>query len=173
MNWKVNSSDLEKQLKSSAQVRLRKHWPKESKLSINDTIELSEDPAIITKPKVEIEESLLHQLQTFTQTEGQVIVHCLLYSTRKTGTMIRIWPSTFLFDNDSPHKSELVLAENISYYPTWQEVPAGKVAHFTLIFSALPKSCSSFDLIEVIPQLNGFTAADIQRNDSDVYFIRL
>jgi len=132
-----------------------------------------EEPDVITKPKVEIDKALLAELQTFTQTEGQVIVHCLLYSTRISGTMIRIWPSTFLFDNHSPHKSELVTAENISYYPVWQEVPSGKVATFTLVFTALPKSCSSFDLIEVIPQLNGFSAFEVKRNQTDVYFLRI
>ncbi len=132
-----------------------------------------EKPDIITKPKVEIDESLLAELQTYAQTEGQVIVHCLLYSTRSSGTLIRIWPSTYLFDNHSDHRSELVTAENITYHPVWQEVPAGKVAHFTLVFTALPKSCSSFDLIEVIPELNGFTALEIQRNQTDVYFIRI
>lgn len=128
---------------------------------------------IITKPKVEISEDLLAELETFTQTEGQVIIHCLLYSTRTTGTLIRIWPTTFLFDKNSEHRSSLVTAENITFYPVWQEVPAGKVAHFTLIFTSLPKSCTSFDLVEVIPQLNGFTASNIQRNNTDVYFVRL
>ncbi len=130
-------------------------------------------PSIITKPKVDISEDLLAELETFVQTEGQVIVHCLLYSTVKTGTLVRIWPTTYLFDKDSPHRSELVTAENICYYPTWQQVAPGKVAHFTLIFSALPRACSSFDLVEVIPQLNGFNAPNIQRNDTDVYYVRL
>ena len=130
-------------------------------------------PTIITKPKVNISEEILAELQTFTQTEGQVIVHCLLYSTVKTGTLVRVWPTTYLIDKHSEHRSTLVTAENITYYPTWQRVPAGKVAHFTLIFTGLPKSCSVFDLIEVIPQNNGFEALDIQRNESDVYYIRL
>ncbi len=143
------------------------------KLYIKDINNTLEEPDVITKPKVEIDESLLAELQSYTQTEGQVIVHCLLYSTRVSGTLIRIWPSTYLFDNHSAHKSELVTAENITFHPVWQEVPAGKIAHFTLIFTALPKSCSSFDLIEVIPQLNGFTALEIQRNQTDVYFIRI
>lgn len=128
---------------------------------------------IITKPKVDISEDLLAELDTYIQTAGQVIVHCLLYSTAKTGTLVRIWPTTYLFDKNSPHRSELVTAENITYYPVWQQVLPGKVAHFTLIFSGLPKSCSSFDLIEVIPQKNGFKAPNIQRNETDVYYIRL
>jgi len=115
----------------------------------------------------------MNELKTFTQTEGQVIVHCLLYSTVKTGTLVRIWPSTYLFDKHSEHKSSLVTAENITYYPVWQQVPPGKIAHFTLIFSGLPKSCSIFDLVEVIPQANGFMATGIRRNETDVYYIKL
>jgi len=130
-------------------------------------------PTIITKPKVSISEELLAELKTMTQTEGQVIVHCLLYSTIKTGTLIRIWPTTYLFDKHSDHKSKLVIAENITYFPTWQQVPPGKVAHFTLIFSGLPKSCSVFDLAEVIPEANGFQAVNIQRNETDVYYIKV
>jgi len=130
-------------------------------------------PSIITKPKVNISEELLAELKTFTQTEGQVIVHCLLYSTVTTGTLVRIWPTTYLFDKHSDHRSNLVTAENISYYPTWQQVPPGKVAHFTLVFTGLPKSCTVFDLVEVIPQLNGFEAKSIPRNETDVYYVRL
>jgi len=140
---------------------------------IPDISNNSPDPEVITRPKVEIAESILNELKTVTQSEGQVIVHCLLYSTRSMGTKIRIWPTTFLFDNNSPHRSELVIAENISYYPVWQEIPRGKIAHFTLVFNSLPKGCNSFDLIELIPELNGFTAFEIKRNQSDVYFIKL
>lgn len=130
-------------------------------------------PTIITKPKIHISQEILEQLQTFTQSEGQVIVHCLLYSTIKTGTLVRIWPTTYLMDKHSDHRSTLVTAENITFYPTWQQVPPGKIAHFTLIFSGLPKSCSVFDLLELIPQANGFQASHIKRNETDVYYIRL
>ena len=136
---------------------------------IPDINNSTSNPEVITKPKIEIASAILNELETFAQSEGQVIVHCLLYSTRSIGAKIRIWPSTFLFDNHSPHKSNLVTAENISLYPIWQEVPPGKVAHFTLVFNALPKACNSFDLIELIPELNGFTAFEIERNSTDVY----
>jgi len=107
-----------------------------------------------------------------TETEGQVIIHCIVSASRQ-GTYIRIWPTTYLFDNGSSHRSDLVLAENISLYPNWQEVLPGKSAHFTLIFSKLPKSCRTFDLREVIPAPNPFEVLAIQRNETDVYFVRI
>jgi len=129
-------------------------------------------PSIITKPKVDIDQSILDQVATMTETEGQVIVHCIVGATRYP-SYIRIWPTTYLFDRHSAHRSDLVYAENISYYPQWQEVPVGKGSHFTLIFSKLPKSCRVFDLREVIPASHPFEVLDIQRNQTDVYFVRI
>ena len=44
---------------------------------------------------------------------------------------------------------------------------------FTLIFSGLPKDCKLFDFVEEIPQEGGFLVTDIDRNESDVYTIKL
>jgi hypothetical protein len=46
-------------------------------------------------------------------------------------------------------------------------------ARFTLVFSALPKSCTSFDLFEDIPEGNGFFTGLISRNKSDVYSVEI
>ena len=40
---------------------------------------------------------------------------------------------------------------------------------YTLLFEALPFDCSSFDLIEDIPQPGGLVVRDIARNGKDVY----
>jgi hypothetical protein len=40
-----------------------------------------------------------------------------------------------------------------------------------LIFSALPKDCSHFDLIEEIPEPGEFRVSNISRNKSDVYHL--
>lgn len=129
--------------------------------------------SIIEKPKVEIAEDLLLKLETFVQTEGQVIVHCLCKAPIMYDTKIRIWKTTYLFANNSDHKSILVHAENICYYPAWQDLPAGSSTVFTLIFNRLPKSCTIFDFMEVIPESGGFSVKGIARNKTDVYFIRL
>lgn len=105
--------------------------------------------------------------------EAQVIVHIAFTASQQGAELIRIWKSTFLIDQHSSHKSELLHAENITLYPVWLEIPAGKKWVFTLYFSALPKSCTQFDLIEDIPQSGGFHFPNIRRNKSDVYRLKL
>ncbi len=127
---------------------------------------------IITKPRVEIAPDLLAELQELTEVEGQVIVHCL-YSSMLGGDGIRIWPTTYLFDNHSDHVSSLVHAEGISLFPIWTITQAGSFA-FTLIFSKLPKSCGVFDLVEDCDGSPGaFRVTGIKRTSDDVYYVRL
>jgi len=130
---------------------------------------------VIEKPKVDISPDLLTEIKSQIHEMGQVVLHVLY--TVPPGihpTYIRIWPTTYLFDKNSPHKSELVHAEHIAYYPDWYECMPGKTYFFSLIFSGLPKSCTKFDFIEqCINQAGAFAVHDIHRNDTDVYFLRM
>jgi len=84
---------------------------------------------------------------------------------------MRIWPTTNLYDNSSDHRSELVHAENICYYPQWQEMSLGD-NYFTLIFAGLPRSCTFFDLVEHCNgNIGAFRVMNIPRNESDVYYV--
>jgi len=127
---------------------------------------------IITKPNVSIDTDTLLQLKTITQEESQVIVHCS-YTSQGFMDLIRIWPTTYLIDQRSDHKSEMVHAENVSLAPIWTRLEYGETRVFTLIFSGLPKSCSVFDFIELVTEPNGFEIRNIQRNTSDVYFVEV
>jgi hypothetical protein len=104
--------------------------------------------------------------------DSYVYVHCS-FPIIEPGMLIRIWKTTFLSDCHSTGKSQLIHAENISYAPDWTMIPDNGVYSFLLIFSALPKSCVLFDLIEDIPQPNGFLVKSIKRNKTDVYRITL
>ncbi len=73
--------------------------------------------------------------------ERTTIVHCT-YSSWGT---IRIWPSTFLVQQDGQRK-RLLHAFNIAEYPTWKWVE--KDHEFTLIFEGLDKDCALFNLFE-------------------------
>lgn len=127
---------------------------------------------IITAPKVDISKSLLDKLSAQVQEQGQVIVHFVMH-TKYIGVNIRIWPTTYLFDQHSDHRSELVHAENISHYPVWTEIYPGN-HFFTLIFSGLPKSCSTFDLIEKCTNEHGaFSVKNITRSENDVYYVQI
>ncbi len=104
--------------------------------------------------------------------DSYVYVHCSFPIT-EPGMLIRIWKTTFLQDCHSPGKSPLLHAENISYAPEWTLITFKGTYSFLLNFSALPKSCLLFDLIEDIPQPNGFLVKAIKRNKTDVYRITL
>lgn len=117
-----------------------------------------------------IETLVEKETKTDVQQESHVYVHCYFNNTFQD-MLIRIWRSTFLVDNVSGSRSQLVHVENISYAPEWTLIPDRKLFHFLLIFDALPKSCTSFDLVEDIPQAGGFHVEGISRNKSDVYHV--
>jgi hypothetical protein len=119
---------------------------------------------IITKVHVENKKLLLRNAHDF----GQVVVHCHC-NPKDEDLYIRIWRTTYLFDNGSDYKSQLVHAENITTFPLWTLIPKNNHHTFTLIFAGLPKSCHSFDLIEVIPENDGFHFFNILRSREDIY----
>ncbi|MBK8451694.1 MAG: hypothetical protein IPL42_17445 [Saprospiraceae bacterium] len=124
------------------------------------------------KPEVKIDNEARDKLLNQMQEEAQVIVHCS-FTGRMQNDKIRVWKSTYLYTKDSSHKSELILAENITMYPTWMYINKGQTINFTLIFSGLPKHCKHFDLIENIPEPGGFAFLNIERNNSDVYSLEI
>lgn len=77
----------------------------------------------------------------------------------------------FLIDKVSGARSELVHAEKISFAPQWTIIQGKITFSFLLIFSALPKDCKAFDLVEDIPQAGGFFVSGIKRNELDVYHV--
>ncbi len=84
------------------------------------------------------------------------------------GTRIRIWPTTFLVQEDGSRK-KLLHAFNISEYPQWKYAPAGH--EFTLVFEGLDNHCLIFALFEDIPEPGGFHVENIERNKTDVYWL--
>jgi hypothetical protein len=127
---------------------------------------------IKVKPKIKIDKKILVAAISDADMEKQVIVHCLVRSS-PVDTYLRIWKSTYLRDKDSSHKSKLLTAHNITFYPIWMPVKSGRNAKFTLVFAALPKDCNTFDLFEDIPDHGGFYSGLISRNKTDVYSVDL
>lgn len=140
-----------------------------SRLSNSPTLQSPEITEI--QPEV-MDPEVKKQLLTEVQEEGQVIVHCA-YQASEWGDGIRIWRSTFLVDKHSGHRSKLIHAENISYYPVWIMLDPHERVRFTLVFERLPSDCVMFDLIEEIPQSGGFEVRGIVRNRSDVYRVKI
>lgn len=111
-------------------------------------------------PEVNIEVDAL-QLE-----ERTTIVHCTLVE----DSFIRIWPTTFLVQQDGVRKP-LVQAFGIAAYPEWRLAPAGH--RFTLVFEGLDKACPAFTLIEDIPEPGGLLIGPLSRNASDVYWLEV
>ena len=127
---------------------------------------------IIVEPKVKpvVETSVKEAFEQKGSLEQQVIVHGT-YTAGVFGDGIRIWQSTFLCDQHSDHQSKLIYTEGITMFPTWTLLPPGEKINFLLVFSGLPKSCSVFDLKEIIPEPDGFEIKNIRRNATDVYHV--
>lgn len=136
----------------------------------NGSKTIIQNPPIKVKPAVE--DSVLASIEPSVLEDSYVYVHCSFDNTWKDA-LIRIWKTTFLVDHNSGAKSSLIHAENISLAPLWTIIPDNSIHNFILIFSALPKSCTLFDLIEEIPQAGGFLVKNIQRNPRDVYHVTI
>ena len=126
----------------------------------------------VISPNTAVDESIKLQLHLLTETEAQVIVHCS-YASSGFEEKIRIWRTTFLVANQCGSRSKLLHAEKITLYPDWTDIEPFSDFRFTLIFSALPKSCRTFDLLESIPEPGGFRVNGIIRNNTDVYNVTL
>ena len=127
-----------------------------------------QDPSVKTKPEVDGE--VLAAIDPHTLEDSFVYVHCY-FENQSDDMLIRIWRSTYLIDRSSGSRSELVHIENISYAPMWTMIPKRGTFSFLLIFSALPKDCLVFDLLEDIQQAGGFFVQSIKRNELDVYHV--
>mgnify|MGYP003599093710 FL=1 len=122
--------------------------------------------AAVLEEKIFIDSDLLTNIEE----ESQVIIHCSM-TADEYANAARIWSSTFIIDNQSGKRCQLVFADGITMYPNWTYIEEGSSLNFTLIFNGLPKSCKSFDLVEIIPQAGGFEYRKINRNKSDVYHV--
>jgi hypothetical protein len=134
------------------------------------SLTIIKEPPVKAKPSVDME--VLASIHPELMNDSFVYVHCH-FRNQSNGMLIRIWKTTFLIDSSSSARSQLIHAENISIAPQWTLVPDHQEFNFLLIFSALPKSCKQFDLVEEIDQPGGFFIKAIQRNDTDVYHVDL
>lgn len=104
--------------------------------------------------------------------ESQVIIH-VTFKANFEDHIIRIWPTTYLICQQTGKKIPVSFYDGITMYPYWTSVPEDETLRFTLIFKGLPKACRSFDFLEEISEPGGFSYKNIQRNNSDVYYISL
>lgn len=123
----------------------------------------------ISKPKIKVDEEILHFLQT--EEQRTTIVHCRIYS--PFPTLARIWKSTYLVEENG-RKVSLIKAFNIAMAPDWTWFISGDgLVCFTLLFEGLSKDCHLFHLWEDIDEPGGFYSGKVERNKSDVYVVDL
>ncbi len=128
---------------------------------------------IIDKPKVSVEADILLEIQNQIHEVGQVVLH-FLFESGSEDALIRIWQTSYLYDQHSDHVSDLVHAENITYFPIWTICNANNKHYFTLIFSGLPRNCLIFDFKEDCGgKFGAFQLKSILRNKSDVYYLKI
>jgi hypothetical protein len=129
---------------------------------------------VITQPKISIDPEIFRELKNETEELGQVVLHFLYNAPLSMIMNIRIWPSTYLYDQHSSHRSDLVHVEHISIAPMWMPCLPGEKLYFTLVFSGLPKGCTIFDFVEECnTEAFAFEARGIIRNNSDVYYLEM
>ncbi|MBK8329313.1 MAG: hypothetical protein IPL09_07555 [Bacteroidetes bacterium] len=117
--------------------------------------------------EITIDPVLLSQSETLS--EKCTIVRCAYNSFG--WDRIRIWPSTYLIQENGIRK-KMLHNYNIALYPEWITIK-GKPYIFTLIFEGLDQDCISFDLLEDIPEPGEFHIRSIPRNQSDVYHVTI
>lgn len=136
-------------------------------------MELSElHPPVLKKRKTIVSPDVLIEIKESIQEQGFVIVH-VFCPPQSDAYAIRIWKSTCLVSCNTEHKSKLLHAEKITIAPEWLLIEEHQPYSFSLIFEGLPKDVELFDLIESIPEPDGFHYKNISRNARDVYTIRL
>jgi len=87
------------------------------------------------------------------------------------GSLHRIWANTLLIESlQSTEKYPLKGMLNVSQYPAMTAYYEPSV--FTLPSERPSRECTSFNLVEGIPESNGLIVLEIERNDHDVYFVR-
>ena len=119
----------------------------------------------LTKPRIANDIANELATESLAQEKSQVIIH-LSYN---IGLKVRIWPSTFLICQQTGFRAKLLHVYNVARYPEWSYLPAHHT--FSLLFEGLPKGCSSFDILEDIPESNELYIGNIARNTTDVYTI--
>lgn len=136
------------------------------------TVKTEDDLLILRESKINIAEETKEKLLSLVVEESQVIIHCKLFNPYPWA-FARIWETTYLIDDATNHRSHLLFADGISKYPCSTAIPMKTTLYFTLIFSALPKSCKAFRLHEQTAGKTGFHTPMIKRNGVDVYSIDL
>jgi len=129
-------------------------------------------PPVLKERKSIVSPDVLVGIKESIQEQGFVIVH-VFCPPQSESYAIRVWKSTFLVSGNTEHKSKLMHAEKITLAPEWLLIDEYQPYSFSLIFEGLPKDVEVFDLLESIPEPDGFHYKNICRNARDVYAIRL
>jgi hypothetical protein len=125
---------------------------------------------------IAIDLKLINNAKTVQKFECQTIIHCNYTAPIKyeNGGWININSTTFLVNENSRFKIKLVHVENIPIAPNRHFfLKAGEKIKFTLVFQGLPKTWSSFSLLEETLFGGGFHIYNIEKNKTGIYEINI
>jgi hypothetical protein len=148
-----------------SKLNMRPELARKAKFSSKQLSGFPDEPLEVKE--ITIDPLLLSQTESLS--EKCTIVRCRYQQTYYG--RIRIWPSTFLIQNNGVRK-KMLQHYNIALYPEWIAVKSNPY-YFTLIFEGLDQDCTSFDLLEDIPEPGEFHIRGIRRNQTDVYQVNI
>lgn len=112
-------------------------------------------------------------VESVPEVSGQVIMHCLHYGCnsecgKSLSCEIILNSGIQLVPVGRGNPSDLLHTYNIQLAPA-KNFKKSYGTHFTLVFSALPKNCTSFHFIEPDGDGDGWKIYNIKRCSTDVY----
>ena len=129
-----------------------------------------------SEKRVKIDNAIFESYYTQFSVESQTIIHCKIkaYEFVPNGGWANISPNTYLINRQSNDRLKLIYAENIPYAPhRYFFRNSNDCLNFTLLFQKIPETWQTFCLYEETNLGDGFFVAEVPKNKSGVYQIRI
>ena len=113
---------------------------------------------------------LVYDPRPFAQPRAVPGVTQVVFITALKGVGYRIWPTTRIECTRTGATGRLLGVYNVGIYPNWQHFETEGM--YGLEFKALPPECTTFDVIEDIPEPGGLHLKDCPRFDDDTLIVK-
>lgn len=127
---------------------------------------------ILDQIKTIVNTDTVKQLKKDISEETVTIINCTYVAPQKyvNGGWINIFPTTYLINQTTNIELPMIHAINIPLAPEkYIFSKTGDVKRFLLYFPVLPKYWKFFHLIEKVEDCYGFSAYNIERNETGLY----
>ncbi|MEI7474831.1 MAG: hypothetical protein WCK67_08625 [bacterium] len=127
-------------------------------------------------PKIIVNKDTLRKIKNSLYDERVTIIHCTYVAKQKfiNGGWVNIYPSTYLMNPVDRNQLKLQHAVNIPLAPSKHYFnKPGDVKKFILYFPPIPRHWKIFHLLEETNDNSGFTACNLEGNNSGIYEVFL